>query len=427
MAVRTGFNSLYFYQGQITGPTYDLLTQFSQYANKALHLHFVRTPQQAFALLDKEKVDFATGFLVLPPADEKSFISRLNYLETQNILIHHYQNKTPSSLKEIRMKNIEVGANPMHLETLQNIRRQNNDPTLWSSDKNTSSEDLLHFVDQGMVAYAVVDWHEWLLAQARYPRVKQSFTLASKLPIAWILRHDSQEIANSLEKFEQSLRDNQELDNIIDRYYGHAETLHYSGRLTLLNGYKKISDNGDLKLIQSVAKKYNIDWTLLAAISYQESHWKANAKSPSGVKGFMMITQKIADKFNVEDRYSIEQSLPAGTQYFLSLRARLNKNIAEPDRTWYALIAYNIGYRKLRQLMTTTRKRGVNPYLWVNLKQTIAQNTNPEKWRPNVPMKYVYNVRAYQELIKMIGNEHTNQKKQKLKWIFRSHRVGASL
>ena len=35
-----------------------------------------------------------------------------------------------------------------------------------------------------------------------------------------------------------------------------------------------------------------IDWKLLAAISYQESHWDAQATSPTGVRGLMMLTQK---------------------------------------------------------------------------------------------------------------------------------------
>ena len=45
---------------------------------------------------------------------------------------------------------------------------------------------------------------------------------------------------------------------------------------------------------QEAAKDIDIHWTLIAAISYQESHWNPKAISNTGVRGMMMLTQKTA-------------------------------------------------------------------------------------------------------------------------------------
>ncbi|VTR31495.1 Membrane-bound lytic murein transglycosylase F precursor [Serratia fonticola] len=48
---------------------------------------------------------------------------------------------------------------------------------------------------------------------------------------------------------------------------------------------------------RSLFEKYasEIDWKLLAAIAYQESHWNPQATSPTGVRGLMMLTRATAE------------------------------------------------------------------------------------------------------------------------------------
>src|SRR3546814_19979829 len=53
---------------------------------------------------------------------------------------------------------------------------------------------------------------------------------------------------------------------------------------------------------QQAGEKNDLDWRLLAAIGYQESHWDANAVSPTGVRGIMMLTNDTASFLKVNDR-----------------------------------------------------------------------------------------------------------------------------
>ena len=44
----------------------------------------------------------------------------------------------------------------------------------------------------------------------------------------------------------------------------------------------------------------DLDWRLLAAVSYQESHWKPDARSHTGVRGLMMLTNATAKEVGVK-------------------------------------------------------------------------------------------------------------------------------
>ncbi len=59
-----------------------------------------------------------------------------------------------------------------------------------------------------------------------------------------------------------------------------------------------------------------MDWRLLAAIGYQESHWRPNAVSPTGVRGLMMLTRNTANHIGINNRLDAEESIQGGAQYF---------------------------------------------------------------------------------------------------------------
>ena len=95
---------------------------------------------------------------------------------------------------------------------------------------------------------------------------------------------------------------------------------------------------------ESYARETGLDWRLLAAIGYQESHWRANAVSPTGVRGLMMLTRTTANYIGVSNRLDPEQSIKGGALYFLRVLEKIPDRIPEPDRTWFALASYNVGY-----------------------------------------------------------------------------------
>src|SRR5205814_6106727 len=127
-----------------------------------------------------------------------------------------------------------------------------------------------------------------------------------------------------------------------ERYYAHAT------RLTALDSGALIEKIGTQlprlrPFFEEAERVSGVDWRLLAAIGYQESHWDAAATSPTGVRGLMMLTEETADRLQIRNRLDARESILGGARYFALLREAISNRIPEPDRPWLALAAYNLG------------------------------------------------------------------------------------
>ncbi len=153
-----------------------------------------------------------------------------------------------------------------------------------------------------------------------------------------------------------------------------------------------------LDSIQANAKQYKLDWHLLTAIGYQESHLQPDAISPTGVTGLMMLTQATAAEMGVVDRTDPTQSIQGGAKYFGQLLQQYPK-ASKSDRVWFALVAYNMGPNALDQVRTKIRKKGLNPNSWADVYQLMSdQAIKNASYRQAV--HYVTRIRAYLETIK---------------------------
>jgi membrane-bound lytic murein transglycosylase F len=150
-----------------------------------------------------------------------------------------------------------------------------------------------------------------------------------------------------------------------------------------------------------------LDWRLIAAIGYQESHWDPLATSPTGVRGLMMLTGETADRLGVTDRLDPKQSILAGARYVNYLKDTVPDRIPEPDRTWIALAAYNIGYGHLEDARILAKKKKLNPDSWTDLKATLPLLAKSEYHeevkhgyaRGGETVIFVENVRTYYDIL----------------------------
>jgi len=103
------------------------------------------------------------------------------------------------------------------------------------------------------------------------------------------------------------------------------------------------------QIVRGHAKNYRLDPALLAAVIYQESKFRADAKSSSGAIGLMQLRPQTAEgiairtggtHFRVSDLYNPEINVRYGSWY---LRHLLDKYGDEKD----ALAAYNAGQRNV--------------------------------------------------------------------------------
>lgn len=150
-------------------------------------------------------------------------------------------------------------------------------------------------------------------------------------------------------------------------------------------------------LFRAAAKRYGLDWPLLAAISYQESHWRPRARSHTGVRGLMMLTLRTARDVGVDDRLDPHQSVSGGARYLRELVDALAVEVQGQDRIWLSLAAYNMGLEGLRRVRRTAAELGLDPNRWSDLAK-VMRRSQEAKWREAVI--YVERIRDYADIIR---------------------------
>ncbi len=157
---------------------------------------------------------------------------------------------------------------------------------------------------------------------------------------------------------------------------------------------------------QREARRHHIPWTLLAAQAYQESHWNPLAKSPTGVRGIMMLTKSTSSSLGVRSRLDPVQSIRGGAQHFAQLLRRLPPQIKEHDRIWFALAAYNVGRGHVMDARGLAHRLGKDPNRWADLREVLPLLARKEFYRTLrhgyargwEPVQYVRRIQGYWSL-----------------------------
>ena len=149
---------------------------------------------------------------------------------------------------------------------------------------------------------------------------------------------------------------------------------------------------------QEQARNYNHDWELLVAMGYQESHLNANAVSPTGVRGIMMLTNNTAKAMGVSDRVDPYQSIGGGARYLEQVKEDF-ADVPKTDRIWFALAGYNMGPNAVKSIQRKLRAQGIDDKSWANIYAYLSENRASNS-RYGQAMHYVSNIRSYLETIK---------------------------
>ena len=278
--------------------------------------------------------------------------------------------KTPQRIDDLVGLRVEVVAGSSHVDHLKAFQRRL--PALrWVASDVPSSEELLERVDIGLADCTVSDSDSLDVARNFHPTLRDAFVLASAQPQAWLVgRGMSTAFSRQLVSFFKGMEKDRALAVLRERYFGHVTRLNEADVLgilekrgTLLQAYKPH--------LQAAQSETGLDWRLLAAVAYQESQWDAHAVSFTGVRGLMMLTEATADQLGVKDRLDPRESILGGARYIVTLRQSLPEQIPEPDRTWLALAAYNLGSGHLHDARSLARSLGKNPDSWADMKAVL--------------------------------------------------------
>jgi len=138
---------------------------------------------------------------------------------------------------------------------------------------------------------------------------------------------------------------------------------------------------------EAAARDTGLSWRVLAALGYQESRWRPAAVSPRGAQGVMMLMPTTAKKMGVSNVFSPDENILAGARYLAYMKERIPQRIGDPDRTWMAMAAYNIGIGHLEDARIITQMRKKNPDRWNEVRANLPRLSDP-RWHSKVKRGY---------------------------------------
>ncbi|TGZ99942.1 membrane-bound lytic murein transglycosylase MltF [Rodentibacter pneumotropicus] len=415
LIVGTINNPIYYLIGSRgeSGLEYELAKNFADYLGVKLEIKTLENTDALFNALENNQIDFAAANLLFHPRRAEQFQIGPAYTSASWQLVYKKGENRPKDLSQIKQEITIAGGEELN-ELLTQFKKKFPD-LQWKNNKWLTQEELLIQVAEGKIPYTIANSIDVATTQQIRPNLAIAFDLTDEATVHWYLANNSyNELQAGLLDFMNNALDTGLIDRIEEKYFRHIAQFDYVDSRAYLDAIEKI-----LPQYQPLFEKYKgtLDWRLLAAMAYQESHWNPDATSPTGVRGMMMLTRDTAERMKISNRTDPEQSIKAGSDYLHWLLTQMPDSITQEDRIWYALAAYNMGLGHVLDVRRLTKKLGGNPDNWLDVKNNLPllaekRHYNNLKYgyaRGYEAYQYVENIRRY---MKSIVNYHRVQENQ---------------
>jgi membrane-bound lytic murein transglycosylase F len=391
------------------GPEFDLASRFA--AELGVPVRFVTLPSPAAVLAEVEsgRAHLGAAGLAITAAWRRQVEFSRPYQLVRLHLIHRRDRRRPERLEAMGSRSLAVEAGSAHAAALAELAAHV--PGLrYELVTGADTLDLLDRVWSGELDTTIADRNEFSLTRNFHPELRIAFNLPYPSELAWALPHGDPALRARVDAFLAAVES--DMPAIVQRYYAPSDRFDYAGARQL------VRDAEDRlpalrRAFEDSAREFGEDWRVLAAIGYQESRWDPLAVSPTGVRGVMMLTAETADALDIDDRANPAQSIRGGASYLHQMRESIPARVPEPDRTWLALAAYNIGYGHLEDARVLAQTHGKDPDSWQDVREFLPLLAQERFYlqlkrgyaRGWEAARFVDNVRSYLDVLEWVSPE----------------------
>ncbi|MDX1507363.1 MAG: membrane-bound lytic murein transglycosylase MltF [Woeseiaceae bacterium] len=389
-----------------SGPEFDLARAFADDLGVALYIESVDSVSEIVPKLLSGKAHMAAAGLSITKSRQQFLNFGFPYESVDMHLIYKVGTGKPRSVEDLYGRSIEVLANSSHSDMMEALSELY--PELeWTENADVEVADLLRKVANEKIDFTIADSTDFNIQRNFHPDLRVALDLELGDPLAWAFpKEGGDSLLARADEFLIKAERSGLLAQVHDRYYGHTKQFDYVGTRNFIRHYKsRLPRYRDW--FEQAGAEWGVDWRLLAAIAYQESHWRSNAVSPTGVRGLMMLTEDTAAYLGIDDRVDPRNSIFGGAEYYARQTKRIADTVDEPDRTWMALAAYNVGFNHVKDARTIVEMQGGDPDSWLDLSRALPL-LSQRKWYEQLPygyargwepVLYVNNIRSYYDLL----------------------------
>lgn len=399
---------------QVSGFDHDLLTRFARERGVPLKVTVADGAASLLAKLGRGEAQLGAGGLLQAASMSHSGLDTdggralawsTGYHAVEPVLIYNVDGFRPRRWSDLDRATVAYAAHTGLDGPLAAVRLAHPEVT-WQALDVPSADALIAQVADGTLNYAVVASSDAAVARNIYLDFDVAFTAGPRREFAWAVAPGYPELRDALDAFFARLRRDGTLARLADRYFGNAEQVERIDAGVFHERIRKALPEWRKTFVEAQAKS-GIEWRLLAAIAYQESQWDPVATSETGVRGLMQLTEETARHLGVADRLDARQSALGAARYLADLKRKLPARIPEPDRTWLALAAFNIGTAHLEDARILAQRQKLNPDLWSDVRKVLPLLAEPEYYitakygyaRGGMPVAFVGRVRAYYDIL----------------------------
>lgn len=403
---RNSPTTYYLERDHTAGFEHDLVKAFAEHLGVEAEFRVFNSNEALVEAMEEGRGHIAAAYLTEKDAAEATDpVFGPAYGEVKLQLVCHRDGQAPSSFEDMSRTPIMVIADSDYEARLKRLA-QDVDGLDFGTLHDFSTEDLMERVAERSIACTVGESPVVAINRRYYPELQVPLDLSGADKLRWMLIEGAPKLQTEVEKWFAREDTTSLIARLNERYYGHVPAYDY---VDLRSFRRRMRDRLPKyrEMFENAAEKTGLPWTLLAAVAYQESHWERDARSPTGVRGLMMLTQAAAQDMGVKNRLHAEQSINGGARYLASIKKRLPGTVTGEDRLWLALAAYNVGLGHLMDARELARRQNVDPDRWSDLKTVLPLLSQQAYYstltfgyaRGNEPVRYVQRVRHYHDIL----------------------------
>ena len=326
-----------------------------------------KTEQDSHVFSEKVSQSFLKNFLTHKDIanDWKPYAETAAWLSSDAVITEYKQSLTPKT-QIIPAESIIYSESgyPNHLDIFDDF------PLAIYPENN-----LLEALSNNIVQFSASTYSQFKINQKYHAKIRLVEIFSEPIDLVWLLpKKHSRSLVESINTF---LNNDQTQVFIKQRLSYWQQPYKFIEFLDIVNLNNKIDTVfPNLKSIfESAADSEDMDWTLLAALAFQESKWSLNAVSPTKVRGIMQLTQATANALDVQNRTDPFESIHGAARYLKSLEKIIPQRVKREDRIWFAVAAYNLGIGKIMKAYQSI-KFNKNEIDWNLLATELSQRSS---------------------------------------------------
>jgi membrane-bound lytic murein transglycosylase F len=391
------------------GYDYALVAAFARRLDLQLVIIPARDNEALRKLLASGQADLVAAQLTADSDWRHAGVPTQSYHEEPQLVLKRRGQPTAQNISSLVDRRLVVRAGSPQLAELQRLRREGQAYLSWT-ELPRETADPLDWISSGDADFAIVDEAEFRFARHLYPEAVVAFSLPDPRPLHWIVRRSAPGLLAAANDFISEGRASGLLAKLDHAAAPESSAIVYETERRFQD------DIGTLlpplrPLFEQAALESGVDWRLLAAVGYQESHWDNTASSANGAVGMMMLTTQAAQAMGVAERTNLQQNIRGGALYLAQTLQRIPARIPEPDRTWLALAAYNAGYGHLEDARVLAQSNGADPDQWKDVARFLpmlaeeryylqARRGYARGWEP---VRFVEQIRGFFAVLQWYG------------------------